>query len=355
MSLIDSHTNFELILLSQLCETLLSLNTNTTTIQSTTMFVSPYDHYPFAPSRSTCVPSHCTIAPSSSSFWLGNDEDVFDMMMMMPWESSQGTCCRGASARQDRELAARRFKEIQHREAMKKRQAVEMARREKERKAQVEQRRRREEQRRLALEKERTRRRMCEWTILEETRAGVAIGIVLKHSVSSDDVQLEANNKGLLKITVTKNVPLYRNVRDVYGRVVALQKYGFQKKKAWSDAIKVSSSIDVEKFSAQLQGNVIVVTMPYKKRQSPGRRQKTPQPWEDVMVESSETDASEDDEPSLIIKGDDDNDLPQSVTVGTKIDAQVVRDTTVPVNVSTAKTEAEIWEELDGSVEDCEL
>ena len=314
------------------------------------MFMSPYDHYAFAPARSTCVPSHCTIAPSSSSFWLGDDEDVFDMMMM-PWQSSQGARCRGAAAQQDRELAARRFKEIQHREAMK-RQAVEIARREKERKAQIEQRKRREEQRRLALEKERTRRSMCEWTILEETRAGVAIGIVLKRSVNPDDVHLEVNSKGLLKITVTKNVPLYRNVRDVYGRVVALQQYGHQKKKAWSDAIKVGSSIDAEKFSAKLQGNVIVVTMPYKKRQSPARPQKTQQPWEDVMVESSESDASEDEETSSTTETRNDDELPQSVTVGTKIDAQIV-DTEVPVY--TPKTEADIWEELDGSIEDCEL
>lgn len=261
------------------------------------------------------ITPHRTFSPS----WMDGHDDIFNFMVSPEFVSNSlwqapSHCCRGSAA-QGRDMAYK-LKEIKHREAMK-RQA-EMERKEKRLKEQ-----RRRQQKALQEEKRRLR-----WNVLDDSQTHLTVGARMDTTgIGADNVQLEGHD-GHITIHVTKNVPVYRHVHDIFGNV-ALQKCSMKKERVWSETVDVGPLLDVEHVSATLYNGKIVLQIPYKQS---GREI----PIESSTREDTEPSTDSDVEPEAPEHEPEDNEIP------------------IQVEDSPRKSDKDVWEELDGSIEDCE-
>jgi hypothetical protein len=250
-------------------------------------------------------------------------DNVFDFMLSPELASNSfmqrpSHCC-GASATQDREMAYK-LKEIKHREAMK-------------RQAELEKKERRfKEQRR----RHKTKTRL-HFTVLDDSSPRyLAVGARMNtEGIGAENVEIRGKN-GQLTITVSKRVPMYRHVRDIFGNV-ALQRCGTKTEKAWSETVDVDPSLDVEHVSARLYDNMLVMQLPYKKEEKS----------KEVLIESSR----EDDAPSTRSEPEA---QAKEETQTTHEEQDASDGIQIHIEDSPRTSDKDIWEKLDGSVEDCE-
>lgn len=258
-----------------------------------------------------------TFSPS----WMDGHDSIFNFMVSPEFVSNSlwdtpSHCCRGSAA-QGRDMACK-LKEIKHREAMKRQAEIE--RKEKRLKEQ-----RRRQQKALQEEKRRLR-----WTVLDDSQTHLTVGARMDTTdIGADNVQIKGHD-GHITIHVTKNVPVYRRVHDIFGNV-ALQRCATKKEHAWSETVDVDPLLDVEHVSATLYNGKLVLQIPYK------------QTGKEIPIESS---TREDTEPST------DSDVePEALE---HQDAPEDNDIPIHVEYSPRKSDKDVWEELDGSIEDCE-
>ena len=255
---------------------------------------------------------------TSSTSWMDGHDSVFEAMMSPEFVSNSfwqtpSHCCR-ASATQGRDMACK-LKEIKHREAMK-RQA-ELERKEK----------RLKEQRRRQKPKSR-----LQWTVLDESNPRfLTVGARMnRDSVSAENVVEVGGHNGTITITVSKNVPAYRRVRDIFGNV-ALQRCGTKSEKVWSESVDVDHRLDVNHVSARLYNNMLVIQIPYKNNN------------EEVLIASTRGEA----EPSILSEQETQPEKEEH----SHHDSDDIQ---IHIEGSPRKSDKDIWEQLDGSIEDCE-
>lgn len=258
---------------------------------------------------------------SCSGSWMDGRDSVFELMVSPDFSTKSlwqtpSHCCRG-SATQDRDMS-HKLKEIKHREAMKRQAELEK----KERRLK-EQRRRQKTKSRLQL------------TVLDDSNPRyLIVGARMNtDGIGAENVQIRGKNDQIT-ITVSNYVPMYRRVRDIFGNIV-LQRCGTKTEKAWSETVDVDPSIDVESVSARLYNNMLVMQLRYK------------QSNEEVLIKSSRGDS----EPTRLSEQEA---QAEHETQPTDKEQDCGDGIQIHIENSPRKSDKDLWEDLDGSIEDCD-
>lgn len=275
-------------------------------------------------------------AASPASFWMGHGDSIFDTMISPDFSPADclwhthAPCCRGAAA-QTRDMAYK-LREIKHREAMK-RQA-ELERREKRAKEQ-------KRKQKTLQDTKSSRKGPLYWTILDDSPTHMTLGIQLKvAALEESNIEIKGRDTHL-KISQVTRVPVYRHVRDIFGNV-ALERCGTKKEKIWSETLKVDPSLDVERVSAEMHGDTILIKIPYKVNDHEIRIPSN------IGDQDHSVGRAEPEDPQTESQG------PQNPTEEEPNDMSDGIDIQVHFNESPKKSDRNIWEELDGSIEDCD-
>lgn len=296
------------------------------------------------------------------SIW--DDDDVFDLMYshMGGAMGTQVGSCRGP--------ACSRSRAQQRQEAL--RMRAEKARREEQRR--IQQQKRIEEQRRRVLEQRRKRIASKHAKILvleDDPEDHITIGVILNRAVSPENLSIEPK-KNTLKISQYKRTPIYQYGRDIWGMPVA-QHQGYRKDKVWSEMLTIDPSVNVLEYCAQLQDNVLVITMPYHSKKVSKSENVLRVPIEsddDMHPVSTPADDDmqripiEDDEeqPTIseeeIMPNDTSRDMEEPKVKDNETISSVDDDEGEgmdgPQEIQSPKSIQDIWEDMDGSIEDCE-
>mmetsp|Transcript_12885 Transcript_12885/g.25787 ORF Transcript_12885/g.25787 Transcript_12885/m.25787 type:complete len:318 (-) Transcript_12885:22-975(-) len=292
------------------------------------------------------------------SIW--DDDDVFDLMYshMGGAMGTQVGSCRGP--------ACSRSRAQQRQEAL--RMRAEKARREEQRR--IQQQKRIEEERRRVLEQRRKRIASKHAKILvleDDPEDHITIGVILNRAVSPENLSIEPK-KNTLKISQYKRTPIYQYGRDIWGMPVA-QHQLYRKDEVWSEMLAIDPSVNVLEYCAQLQDNVLVITMPYHSKKVSKSENVLRVPIEsDDDMHPADDDMQripiEDDEEQPTISEEEvvPHDTPRDTEEPKVKDNETISSVhdvdeegmDGPQETQSPKSIQDIWEDMDGSIEDCE-
>lgn len=299
------------------------------------------------------------------SIWDDGEHDLFDLM----YSHMGGAMSHGAQVGSCRGSACSRSR-AQRQEAL--RMRAEKARREEQRRLQ--QQNRMEEERRRILEQRRKRSASKHAKILvleDDPEDHITIGVVLNRAVSPENLSIEPK-KNTIKISQYKRTPIYQYGRDMWGMPVA-QHQGYKRDKVWSETLAIDPSVNVLEYCAQLQGNMLVITMPYHSMRVSNDEDVIQVPIEsndmhpvptatDDMQRIPIDDDEEEEQPTIseedLVHHDTSRDMEEPKIKDNETISSVHDEEGEcmdgPQETQSPKSIQDIWEDMDGSIEDCE-
>jgi len=209
--------------------------------------------------------------------------------------------------------------------------------------------------------------------VTQGVKDGLMLRVAMEPGIKRENVEVDIDqNSRVLMVSVTRNVPEYHTVRDVWGRVVARVDRGMTKQMVWNRNIRLDERVDM---SAKMEGNVLTLNAGFKKMDTSGPRRiivgggdasidtdLPEEPQQDDFKSAEETkhgqeamafDQQVDEEKMAAADG---TNPPENNVENDKNEFQFQfpfqRD--AEVQEEEGKTVPSADEELDGSIEDCE-